>query len=205
VTGTVLPRHPRVVYWEGGRTGFPDKLVATIDGTPVPVKLTRTSSKPFHIVAIEIDSDRTGWLRLTSPDDTTSIYRIGDDAKVATTTRTTTRRYHKKLRHSTVREVFDGLAIVVDAPAILAHVKVRRDAKGPWVELDIPPGGDGGKLLRLGELGCESNYSVPLLEHGVDVEVTLMLPDGSRAHADLGHVVLARRAHPTSDEPWVAE
>ncbi len=109
------------------------------------------------------------------------------DASLATTS-----RYHPVSDAALATDVFDGLAIALDAPAVLAHVKLRRDDKAPWFELDAPV---VANTIRIGKLGCAgSNYSTDLLEHGVDLDVTLIYDDGRTSHLDkLTRVVVPKR------------
>jgi hypothetical protein len=218
-----LPPHARIVFWRNDpHEPAPTKLVATIDGKAVKTKTTTVAAAPFEVIVVDIDSDRTGKLELAWQarggalgDKTT--YTVKKGVAMPKRVRATTDRYHAKIGHTSVREVFDGLAIHVDAPAVLAHVKLRRDAKATWTELDTPladlqgmqlrAGSDGaGYAIRLGELGCKGNYSVPLLEQGVDIDVEVTLVDGSRVHVDdLGHIALAKLAKPTGTRPTDSE
>jgi len=213
--GDALPPHGHLVYWANRRGAEdPGTLVATIDGKAVAVKQETIDATPYKLTLIEIDSDRTGKLSIKWKDATDRYGReVGPvtytvKAKVAYAKEATakTRRYHQKIPHSTVREVFDGLAITVDTPAVLAHVKLRRDAQAPWSEIDSPLTEADGRTIRIGELGCTRNYSPPLLENGVDLDVDLTLADGSHVHVkDLTHVVLPKLAKPTGNNPWDSE
>jgi hypothetical protein len=203
---TVLPPHAHLVYrnsrgWPGQPT-----LVATIDGKPVAVKQRVVTSAPWKLTLVEIDSDRTGkldiaWQRGKSRDDA-ATFTIKSKVDYPKPQAPSTSRYHHKLPHSTVREVFDGLAVRVDVPAARAHVKLRRDARAAWVELDVPV---VDNVLQVGELGCARNFEPELLEHGVDLELDLELPDGSHPHVDPWHVVLPKLAKPTGTNPWDSE
>jgi hypothetical protein len=204
--GSEVAPHPRLVYWVSNRGYFtPKTLIAKIDGKEVKTKVTSVDSAPNKLTVIEIDSDAKGALTLEWKDSglPAGHYTIKPTTypKVA---HATTSRYHSKLPHSTVQEVFDGLAIKVDVPAMRAHVKLRRDAKANWVELDVPV--DQNHQLRIGELGCASNYEPQLLEKGVDIDVALVLPDGSSIPIEkFTHVFIAKLAKPTSQNPWDAE
>jgi hypothetical protein len=213
--GDELPPRAHLVYWANRRgDDDPKSLVATIDGKAVAVKQKTIDATPYRLTLIEIESDRTGklsigWKNATDGyvrDVSLATYTVKAKVAYAKEATATTRRYHRKIPHSTVREVFDGLAIAVDTPAILAHVKLRRDAQAAWNEIDSPLTEADGRTIRIGELGCTRNYSPPLLENGVDLEVDLTLPDGSRVHVkDLAHVVLPKLAKPTGDNPWDSE
>jgi len=209
--GAELPPHPRIVYWmnQSGRGGTaPSTPVAKIDGKAVPMKVTTLDSAPNKLLVIEIDSNATGKLAISWKNEEwrgSATYTIAKPPAYPKVAHATTTRYHSKLAHSTVREVFDGLAIKVDVPAaIRAHVKLRRDSKASWFELDAPV--EKGGTIRIGELGCSSNYQPDLLEKGVDLEVTLFLPDNTSIPVDkLTHASIPKLAKPTSDKPWDAE
>ncbi|HET9988963.1 MAG TPA: hypothetical protein VFQ65_10585 [Kofleriaceae bacterium] len=203
--GAEVAPHPRIVYWTNGRqSSSAGTLLAKIDGKAVKTMVTSLDSAPNHLAVIEVDSDATGaltleWKGAGLPAGRYTIKRT-TYPKVA---HATTSRYHSKLPHSTVREVFDGLAIKVDVPAMRAHVKLRRDAKSDWLELDVPV---ADHQLRIGELGCASNYQPQLLENGVDIDVALILPDGTSIPVDkLTHVAIPKLAKPTGSNPWDPE
>jgi hypothetical protein len=205
--GAEVAPHPKLVYWINGRGGAaaPEGLTAKIAGKPVKTKITTIDAAPNTLVVVEVESDAKGALTLAWKDSWLSIghYTIKDTTypKVA---HATSSRYHAKIPHSTVREVFDGLALVVDAPAMRAHVKLRRDAKASWTELDVPV--DAKHQIRIGELGCARNYEPQLLEKGVDIDVALVMPDGSSIPVDkLTHVTIEKLAKPTSENPWDGE
>jgi hypothetical protein len=186
--GSELPAHPRIVYYDD-RDSYTPTFTAKIDGVAVPIKVSTLVANPYDITVLEIDSSKTGKLVLYTGDGTReyefATYKIGKSAKLPKDITATAARFGKTVRHTSVREKFDGLAVVLpDAtPAITAHVKLRRDDKSDWLELDAPVAAgdwiDKRTAVRLGQLGCTSNYSVPLLEAGVDIEVTLTLVDGS--------------------------
>jgi len=210
-----LPPRAHLVYWANRRgADDPKTLVATIDGKVVAVKQKTIDAAPYKLTLIEIDSDRTGKLSLGWKAATDGYgrdvgpvtYTVKAKVSYAKEATATTRRYHHKIPHSTVREVFDGLAITVDTPAIRAHVKLRRDAQAPWSEIDSPLTEADGRTIRIGELGCTRNYSPSLLENGVDLDVDLTLADGSHVHVkDLAHVVLPKLAKPAGSNPWDSE
>jgi hypothetical protein len=205
--GAEVAPHPHIVYWMSGRGGasLPGDLIAKIDGKAVKTKVGTISSAPNTLALIEIESDAKGALTLEWKG---SGLPAGHYTIKATTypkvAHATTSRYHSKLAHSTVREVFDGLALKVDVPAMRAHVKLRRDNKASWTELDVPV--DQDHQIRVGELGCASNYQPQLIENGVDIDVSLVLPDGNSIPVDkLTHVTIPKLAKPTSENPWDAE
>lgn len=200
-----LPPHAHIVYWRNDPHGrLPDKLVATIDGTAVATKISKLAAAPFELVVVEIDSDRTGTLEVGWQGSREMIdkarFTVNKDVAMPKRVRATTGRYHAKIAHTSVREVFEGLYIHLDAPAVLARVKIRRDAAAAWTTIDAPvaelagfqlsAGQDGGGYaIRLGELGCKRNYEVSLLEKGVDIDVEVTLLDGTKLHVEaLDHV-----------------
>jgi hypothetical protein len=190
-TGEVVPKRATLVYWTDRDDDDTRKLAVTarIDGGEVKTTVTTLSAMPYRMLLVTIESDRSGKLAVDVDGDAAQ-FTIGKPqyGKV----HATTSRFHHKIRHTTVREMFDGLLIDVDVPAVRAHVKLRRDAKADWAELDVPVTAiDGAHTLRIGELGCHDNYSPKLLENGVDLDVTLFLPDGSQVKlADLTHAAL---------------
>ena len=202
-----LPPHAHVVY-TSDRPTMPKALSARIDGQIVPTKLITYDVKPYHFVLVEIRSEATGKLELawlTGKDNTPSgfasaTYTIVAKPTYAKTAHAKTERFHTKLAHSTVREVFDGLQIAVDVPAVLAHVKLRRDAKALWNEFDVPVGDD--RTIKIGELGCASNYASDLLEAGVDTDIVLTLPDNTQVPVELKHASIPKRSKPTGTKPW---
>jgi hypothetical protein len=194
-----LPPHGRVVYYsDGGYTDANDKkLVATLDKKPVKTKITHLDSTPYRMTLIEIDSDKTGRLAISFGASSEAEFKIAK-LEMPEELKGTTSRFHRAYSHSTVHESYDGLAIglPLGTPAITAHVKIRRDNKTDWKEMDVPIRTD--EVTRapsawIGELGCVSNYTPALLEAGVDIEVTAMLADGSTRKVELpSHVALSK-------------
>ena len=204
--GDTLPTHAHLVFWSDRPYPMRAKLVAKIGGVPVKTRLTTMAAAPYTLTLVTIDSDRTGALELGWEGEPPTRYVVATRPSYADP-HATTARYHHKLAHSTVQEVFDGLLVTLDVPAVRAHVKLRRDARSDWLELDLPVTGvDGDRTLRIGELGCKSNYTPALLEAGVDLDVTLFLPDDSQVRVkELTHASIPKLAHPTSDDPSVSE
>ncbi len=194
-TGATLPVRARLVAFADMKGWSNFKYQATIDGQPVKLKLTRRNIAPYYLTEIEVDSAKAGTLAIFQGTDTKgtplATYTVKPGAPMPKEIAGTTRRYTQNIQHSTVAELFDALAIDLgDAPAILAHVKIRRDDKAPWSELDLPVHAASRleptttKVL-IGALGCTSNYTVGLLEQGVDLEVTALLPDGKQVPVKL--------------------
>lgn len=187
-TGATLPPKARLVAFTDLERWQAAPYIATLDGKPVKLKVTKRKIAPYHLTELEVDSDKPGTLNIyasTDPKDTPmATYTVKAGAAMPREIAATTRRFTRDIRHSTVQERFDALAIDVgDAPAILAHVRIRRDDQAPWSELDLPVHANthldkSRSMVLLGALGCTSNYTVGLLENGVELEVTAMLPDG---------------------------
>ena len=182
-----LPPHAHVAFWSD-RQGQPTapKLIATIAGKVVPTKTSTLVAAPFQLVLVEIDSDATGHLDLKWDQKAMSTFTDGSfeiKAKPVYAKKATvkTARYHREIPHTSGPEVFDGLEITVDVPAVRAHVKLRRDAKAAWTELDIPV---RNNTIDIGKLGCVRNYEPGLLEKGVDIDLALTLPDGTTIAAE---------------------
>lgn len=189
-----LPVRARLVYWDDrqGRRAAAT-LTAKIDGTAVKTKQTAVAAAPYRLVVVDIDSDRTGTLEVGWSDGSASAtYQVKAGVRYPAHATATVDRFQKLLHHTSVHEAWDAIAIHVDVPATQAHVKLRRDAKATWHELDVPVAdhGDGTHALRLGALGCVSNYDPKLFELTVvEIDVELVLPDGKRVHVDhLAHV-----------------
>lgn len=201
-----LPTHAKVIYYDDNDRGSAPKLVATLGGKAVNVKTTITHVAPYRFFTIEIDSDRTGKLELSVDGDDAATFTVKSDVKLPKESKGTAARFHQAHSHSTVHEMFDGLAIHLDdkVDAITAHVKIRRDDKAKWSELDVPVGTDAGHpAVLIGELGCTKNYEVALLEGGVDLEITLTLTDGSTIPVKelSSHVVLQKDASLPKSRP----
>jgi hypothetical protein len=201
--GTKLPPHPHVVYYTDARSPMsqhPLTLAATIGGKAVPVKLTYQSAGPFELTQIEIDSDRSGTLALAWQQPKGGgharplpavQFTIDKAVKIADKATGTSSRFHRAYHHSTVHESEDGLAVEVDVPAVSFKLHWRRDDKTAWQDLWIPATAGNSPVARLGVVGCVANFSVPMLEHGIDLELTAQLPDGSSVQVKLpAHVVL---------------
>jgi hypothetical protein len=172
------------------------KLVAKIANKVVPTKVTTMAANPYQFVLVELDSNATGHLDLswdpTAPNFTNGSFEVVAKPTYAKTATVKTTRYHNEIRHTGGAEVFDGLQITVDVPAVRAHVKLRRDAKATWTELDVPV---RDNTIDIGLLGCVRNYEPGLLESGVDIDLALTLPDGSTIGADkLTHAFIEKKA-----------
>jgi len=185
--GKDLPPHAHVVFWSDRQTQLATpKLIAKIAGKTVPTKTSTLAAAPFQFVLVEIDSDATGhldlkWDQKTQSEFTDGSFEIKAKPVYAKKATVKTARFHHEIRHTGGPEVFDGLEITIDVPAVRAHVKLRRDAKAAWTELDIPV---RNNTVDIGLLGCVRNYEPGLLEKGVDIDVALTLPDGSTIGAD---------------------
>ena len=177
-TGAEVPPHAHLVFWSNAKSdGNFGTLTATIDGKVVATNVRTLRDKPNTMHLIEVDSTATGKLELRWGKADAATFTVVAKPTYAKTAHATTSRYHRELRHTSVREVFDGLAIKLDVPATRAHIKSRRDASASWVEMDVPV--DSDHTIRLGELGCAQNYNPQLLENGIDLVVTVVMPDNT--------------------------
>lgn len=191
-TGAEVPPHAHLVFWSNARSdGNFGTLTAKIDGKVVPTNVRTLHDKPNTMHLIEVDSNATGSLELRWGKRDVATYTVVAKPTYAKKAHATTSRYHREIHHSTTREVFDGLAIKVDVPATRAHVKSRRDASAAWVEMDVPV--DSDHTIRLGELGCAQNYNPQLLENGIDLVVTVVMPDNTSIPvADFTHAQISK-------------
>jgi hypothetical protein len=183
-TGTTVPPHARLVYYTDHWRD--PAFVATLDGKAVKVKVTELpSGSSTRLVLLEIDSAKTGTLKVGIGTWTALTLKVAKAVASPKEVPVTIGRFQQNIQHSTVKEDFDGLAIRLPAntPAISAHVKLRRDGAGAWTELEVPVSprdfDDPRPVIRIGQLGCTQNYSVALLNSGVDIEATLTLVDGT--------------------------
>jgi hypothetical protein len=205
-SGATLPVHPRITFYADSSqrlAALQSRFVAKIDGKVVPAKLSFTPARPFTIVTIEIDSERTGQLEVAwhaKPDDAlylenpTATFTIAKQA-LPSALHGTTSRYHRAYEHSTVHESWDGLAVKLDATVIAFTVRWRPDPSFLWNTLIVPGSTlEDSNVLHLGEISCVANFDVPTLERGIDLELTAQLPDGRWLPVGglPSHVVLAR-------------
>ncbi len=180
--GATVPSRAHLVYFTTAGVPADVKLAATIDGKPVKAKLTQLRSAPFTFLVVDIDSPaRAGKLTVTLFENTSIQLVIGAAAMPKTVTATPS-HFHSETRHTSGTEVYDSLLVSLsDTPAVMAHVRVRRDDKAPWSELDVPVThvAKGKASFELGLLGCASNYEPALLLAGVDLEASVTLLDGT--------------------------
>lgn len=194
--GSDVPPHARLVYWSDRRSPpSAPKLTAKISNKMVPTKVTTMSATPYQFVIVEIDSEATGHLDLAWDGAiggfANGSFEVKPKPTYAKKAIVKTARYHHAIPHTSGPEVFDGLEITVDVPAVRAHVKLRRDAKATWTELDVPV---RNNTIDIGLLGCVRNYEPSLLETGVDIELALTLPDGSTIGAEnFTHVFIEKQ------------
>lgn len=194
--GLTLSRRPHVLFFDDAQQGGPAPVFfARIAGKSVTVRATEVAAAPYVLWDLEIQSKRTGELEvgrvLNRQKVVDATYRIAAQAAAPTTVTATAAPFDASIRHTSVREVYRGLAIRLpdDTPAISAHVKLRPDAAATWFELDVPvvagDVADKATHIALGELGCRRNYAVDLLDKGVDIEVAIRMADGSVVTPDL--------------------
>lgn len=204
--GVVLPKHARLLAFGDRKSRADWKYSATLAGKPVPLKVTKMSVAPYYMTQLEVDSDNIGTLVIYQGDKQTTAsevarYEVKANAGLPKEVAGTPRRFTRNIQHSTVKELYDVLAIDFDdaTPAILATIKIRRDAAGAWSTFDVPVNTgdfmDTRTSVRIGALGCTSNYTVGLLEQGVDLELTVTLADGSKRPVKLPaqHVTLPKK------------
>jgi hypothetical protein len=203
-SGSVVPPRAKLVAFVDVESWDSYPYTATLDGQPVKLKETKTRARPYYLTELEVDSAKPGTLRIyrgTKAEGTPlATYTVKVDAKLPTEVTATTRRFTRNVQHSSVKELFDALAIDLgNVPAILASVKMRRDDQSPWREWDVPihtgdwMEKDKTKIL-IGELGCTSNHTTAMLEQGVDLEVSVMLPDGKKVPVKLPKRIVLPKA-----------
>ncbi|HEX4466741.1 MAG TPA: hypothetical protein VH025_06100 [Solirubrobacteraceae bacterium] len=187
--GTKLPPHAHVVYYSMAGQRPPTGLTAKIGKREVPTKINYVNAGPFVLAQIEIDSDLTGTLSLAWPDaahydDHQVQYQVVKSIKLGDKVTGTLGRFHRAFHHSTVHESEDGLEIQLDAPAAWGTLRWRRDAKADWQDIVLGATPGARSAIRIGEVGCQANFSVPLLEQGVDLSLTVQLVDGRTVQVD---------------------
>lgn len=179
--GAVLPPRPRLAFYSDRNLRLPDKVTATIGGTPVVVTKTSTTSPPFHILTIAIDSARTGELVVTYEHHAPLRYTVKPIAMPKDVPGTIGRFTGDVTGPRT--EEFDGLAIRLpeNTPAIVAHVRHRSGEAQAWLPLDVAlytPPESQRPMIRVGRFACESNADLAALSRGFELEVTVTLADG---------------------------
>lgn len=197
--GIVLPPQPQILVF--GTDELAGDYMVRINGKEASIDVEDVKSGPFSMKIIKVYSEAVGKLKIyelwpsgareDAEERLIASYTIKKKVKVAEKVSGKAMHFFRDLPHSTVKETYDALAIDLGAEkmAIKATVKLRRDAKSEWQTLEVPvtPGDwmDKRTTVRVGELGCQSNYSAPLLHAGVDLEVSLLMVDGSEAAVDL--------------------
>lgn len=203
-TGAVIPPKATLVAFTDLQGWANHELTATLDGKPVALKATRKKIAPYYLTELVVESSKAGTLKVYRGTDTkdqpVATYEVKAGVALPKEIAATTKRVTQDIQHSTVKELYDALAIDLgDAPAVSAHVKIRRDDKAPWSEFDLPVHANHfldkkAAHVLIGALGCTSNYTVGLLESGVDLEVSAMLPDGKLVPVKLPkRVTLAKK------------
>lgn len=181
-----VPVHPHLVLYADARDVAHRPLpqpIAYINGKEVTAKLTTIAAGPQVIAVIEIDSEKTGrlkiiWSQADFPPPSVT-YTI-EKQKPVTVVTAKTSRYHVAYHHSTVHELEDGLELATDAKVTRFTVKWRRDANTAWQTLEVPAlTRKKRQVAHLGEIGCVSNFFVSMLESGIELELTAILADGS--------------------------
>jgi hypothetical protein len=188
--GTVVPKYPKIVVFDEREYLTKADYSAQIDGKAVGLKKSTKLVAPYYMTLLEVTSDKAGTLVIFRGSKMDEVARYTIDPKLVLPGKTdtipaTTRRLTKNIRHTTVKELYDALAIdLPELPMISATVKIRRDDKAPWQEFELPINtGDWMEktknVIRIGALGCKSNYNPALIEKGVDLEIAVTLADGT--------------------------
>jgi hypothetical protein len=201
--GATVPPRAQLVLWQQDTTILPTgspyyirrpKLSATIDGKKVAIRTRHVRTRDVVLWFIDVQSKRTGKLELHDGDGAQAAvksYTIDPEWKPGDLQATTWRYSEGSTRMANRR--YEGLAIAVDG-AIAFKVRWRRDADDPWRSLMLPAvDRNGTSTAMLGETDCQTDdVPVAFLEHGIELDVTALLPDGSTKHvAGLdGRVVL---------------
>jgi len=203
---TIAP-HGSVLFWVDRRATDavwnPATPHATIDGADVPITATPFLSGPFRMLLVRVDSDKTGTLALTfdkgipyvgKPNATFTV-RKDAPGRIAKSATATVTHFHREIRHTTVEETYDGLALHVDVDALWLTVKYRRDADAAQQTIDVPIVTRAETALAapgalLGRLGCVSTIEPAMLAAGLDVEVTAHLANGDTVPVAIDHLKL---------------
>lgn len=180
--GTALPPRPHLAFYSDRNLRLPDKVTATIGGTPVKVTKSVTRSLPFNILVIAIDSDKVGTLVVTYENHAPLRYPI-KALQLPRAVPGTIGRVTGAEPGAAAGEQFDGLAIRLpeEMPAIVAHVEHRPAASELWSRVDVAlytPPGSQRPMIRVGRFACEANAELATLARGFDLEVTVTLADG---------------------------
>ena len=204
-----VPRHPQLVFWQQDSSILPKgrayrinqpKLAATIDGKRVALRFRTVRSRDIVVRFIDVASDRTGTLVITDGSADPGTFTIDPSWHVAKP-HAATSRYDLMSTRMASRH-YDGLAIAVDR-AIAFRVRWRRDARDEWRTLLLPAvDRSGTSTALLGETNCQTDdVPIALLERGIELDVSAILPDGSTQHVEglEGRVVLPSRS--SADHP----
>lgn len=202
--GSKLPRHPTIALVaedsstfqlhgsQERRSGF-SRIAATLNGEPVKLRIRDVRASHATVRLVEVVSSTAGALHLFYPDVREGHpfdidYEIVENPRSPAVTATSSRFHTIKARMMTIDR--DGLALTFDAPALIAHVSWRKPDAG-WQSLVVPiiTRPQGRAEAWAGETDCWPD-EIPLstLESGIDVKLTLELPDRSEQHLDLGRV-----------------
>jgi len=206
--GSTLPVKPRVVVFMGdtfyaskvSKKAAQSKVTATIDGKKVPVAIKSQRVGNQVIQSIDIKSDKTGELVVKMGKDDEASWTIASEWTAPEKVNATVSRYRldRAMRNYSW---YEGARLTLDQPALTMRAKWRRDAKDKWhtvvvpimttrssfvdVEAVLNDRKDGKKpppptaAALLGEVRCGTDtIPVNLLEQGVEIEATVMLPNG---------------------------
>jgi hypothetical protein len=192
-TGTTLLPHARLVWFtDGYRKDAKPEVTATIEGKPVKTEVTRlANARPYVGFVVQIDSDATGTLEVELAG-MHARYEVRKDAPRPGEVHGTLDTLSLRINYTAIPETYDGAMFDLDVAAVLAHVKLRADAKAAWQAFDVPvmpdPTYDKSPstpeypkqlhTVPIGELGCERNYRAAAIAAGVDLEISVTLADG---------------------------
>jgi hypothetical protein len=182
-TGSVLPPHPRLVSY--GFRGQPLEWVATIGGEKIGITAATIEGAMGAVTTLDIKSDRTGKLVINLGKVTVGTFTIASKLSIAREVPVVIGRYKRQVDQNFIDGSFDGLGIWLPegVPAILAHVRLRRDDQAPWFEIVVPVVSTEGQprpVIRIGALGCSANFPLAMLAKGVDIDVVVTAVDGTK-------------------------
>lgn len=194
---TVPPHAHLMIMLEQPAFGVVSELArsikATLDGKPVAITLTESANASYGFVDIVVDSNATGSLKLSyevKGISATAAYRVaGKPAFVIPpgwwfmprdTVVGKLVPVGEQVRHSTVREVYQGFKLTIPQAAVAMNISWRRDARSNWVSMRMPltEADRGGEGVLLGENFRVQFPPVAMLAAGVELAANAELVDG---------------------------
>lgn len=166
---------------------------ATLNGKPVAITLTESTNSSYGFVDIFVDSYATGTLQLgydVKGIKQTAAYRVAGQAVFAVpaswwflprdTVAGKLVPVGEQVRHSTVREVYQGFKLTIPQAAVAMNINWRRDARSNWVSMRMPltEADRGGAGVLLGENFRVQFPPVAMLAAGVELTADAELVDG---------------------------